>query len=172
MENKIKSGRSIDVVLSIKPLNFIKQVLSMFCTSNGHSITDFIRELVLDKELSAESLRNIKISMVVNVGSVHHTSGITGKMKLNLREGDSGSKVSFLSDIMYFPLGFIMYIDPSEGDKISGLDISDFIQYKFDEEVLIRMQVSVVESNTTFPGDFRTKSEIEMAYVEVEENEL
>ena len=128
MENKIKSGRSIDVVLSIKPLNFIKQVLSMFCTSNGHSITDFIRELVLDKELSAESLRNIKISMVVNVGSVHHTSGITGKMKLNLREGDSGSKVSFLSDIMYFPLGFIMYIEPSEGDKISGLDILSLIQ--------------------------------------------
>lgn len=172
MENRIKSGRTIDVALSIRPLNFIKQVLSMFCTSNGRPINGFVRELVLDKELSAESLRNIKISMVVNIGSVHHTSGVAGKMQLNFREGNSGSRVAILSDIMYFPLGFIMYIDPSDGDEIAGLDISKFIQYKFDEEVLIRMRISVVESNSIFPGDFRSRNEIEMGYDEVEENEL
>jgi len=135
----------------------------MFCTTNGKCPNDFIRELILNKDMAAKSLGNIKISMVVNVGSVHHTSGVVGKMHINLH-GESSNKVAILSDIMY--------IDSIDGDEIAGVDISNFIQYHFDEEVQIRMKIPVMESNSFFPGDFRTKNEIEMVYNEVKKTDL
>lgn len=103
IENKVKSGRFIDVALPIKSLNFLKQVLSMFCTSNGQPPNDLIKDLILNKELSAKSLGDIKIFMVANVGAVHHTSGAMMKMQFDMKAGNF-TGISDLSDIMYFRL--------------------------------------------------------------------
>lgn len=135
---------------NVKMSRFARQVLSMFC-STCPSITEeypIIRDILLNKKcadnlpfkIKAYLLRNTKISY-------------TGIMAMLIK--DVGIKT--VAQIDAFPFLFILELN-NQTDK-NGWDITKYLSLDIDDEVEEDIEVSLVEHNTMFPSDFRTKSQ-------------
>ena len=64
-------------------------------------------------------------------------------------------------------MGFALYIDLPDGYKPKGCEITEFSCFNYEEEVPCEITLPILENNTLFSGDYRTKEEIEKA---IEEN--
>ncbi|CAM4299951.1 Hypothetical gene [Listeria ivanovii subsp. ivanovii PAM 55] len=66
----------LTVVLKLKPLNFIKQVLTMFCSINGLALNanNDLRNLVLNKYSNRINKDNVRIYMYISGGSIYKTT--------------------------------------------------------------------------------------------------
>ncbi len=137
-------------VNNIKLSRFSRQVLSMFC-STCPSITErypFVKDILLNKKsasnlpfkIKAYLLRNTKISY-------------TGIMAMFIK--DIGIKT--VAQIDAFPFLFILELD-NQTDK-NGWDLTKYLSLDIDKEVEEDIEISLVEHNSMFPSDFRTKKQ-------------
>lgn len=180
------------------PLRFIKQVICMFCSVNNQEslraynmaeqeislqdnplvqmmieskkslyqaskLVDELRRFVLDKNASGLDSKKFKVCMYVTKSSLHKLNGLSSVMKIE------NNTFSISSEISTFPLGFILYFNPTEDLEYKGVDITNFANCNYDDIASVRMPVFVYEMNTWVPLDYRTKAEIQKGINEAED---
>lgn len=146
---------SATIRVTIRPLPIIKQIMTMFVDINGEHYGDSkIRDFLLDKESTNFSKKKHRIFCYIYSGSVEKCSPLIVKMDINTQ------KMIVVSEIASFPLGFCLYEDLLEDESPPGYEITYFTNYSFDEEADICMELPVLENNTMFAADYRTKEEI------------
>lgn len=78
-----------------------------------------------------------------------------------LRMGKFAYESIALSEITAYPLGFILYFDPTDTFDYNGVDITHFADCKFDDIADIQMPLCIYEMNDFFPTYYRSKEEIQ-----------
>ena len=168
----------------IYALRFIKQVLSMFCSINSSEslqqystiddnfdssiypqplkllcdsvkVFDDIRKFVLDKNAAGLDKEKIKLCMYLVNSGINKQNAIIAKMNIQKNE------ITIASEISSFPVGYILYLFPSDNQLYTGFDITSLADYKYDDLIYMEFPYKLYESNTIITDDFRTKEEIE-----------
>ena len=148
-------------VKGVYPLQFIKQVASMFCSVNNFDDERFValRQFVLDKEAVGLDKSKYKICMYFTrshfMKYVPMTAVLTGPAHGSNRFGHI-----LVSEITAYPLGFVLFINPSDTYEYEGFDITCFADWKYEARALIDFPLYILEVNDIFPTFYRTKEEI------------
>jgi len=151
-EGKI-SGKINLNLRDVYPLRIYKQILSMFCSSNGVKFTENhleIRNFILEKESRLHL--PVKIYAYLNIGILYKKTGVVGIAELKKRV------VGVYSEISFIPFGFVMEIR-SLG-KMKSTNIDFFKEFKYDDKTDIDLKLPLLESNSYLPLDYRSKEEI------------
>lgn len=170
---------------------FIKQIISMFCSVNDyhflagylnptkvedkiqHSplfqtlidaqkalydavfLFEELRAFVRNKDAVGLDKSKFKLCMYATNSDLLKTNGLS--TVINFTE----NSFLTLSEITVPPLGFLLYINPPNECKYTGIDITALSDYGYDEKVKIEFPFQVLDMNTYFPTDYRTKEQIE-----------
>lgn len=140
------------------PLRFIKQVLSMFCSINpaADERIEPLRSFVLDKNASNLDTTKYKLCMYFTESPLLKLNGLSVMVHLL----ENKIEAMAISEITAFPLGFLLYFDPTENWDYKGIDITSFAQVGYDEKKKATIPLLLFEVNSWISGDFRTKDEI------------
>lgn len=146
-------------IRNIHPLRFIKQVLSMFCSINNFEDEriDAIRRFVMDKDAVGLDKSKYKVCMYLTRSTLMKYAPLS--VVLRMRETTCESMA--LSEITAYPLGFVLYFDPTDTFHYDGLDITHFADCGFDDVTDIQMPFCIYEMNDIFPTYYRSKEEIQ-----------
>lgn len=144
------------------PLRVIKQITTMFLSTNGIDFRDKCPELV---EFVLNRNRKylppkFRFFIFYNLSSRLRSSGITTAIK-DIRFGN----IYVFSEITYPPFGYILTID-SEPTEKDFEEISHFANYEYNEFKIQNLQIPVFHIFTWMPGDYRTKEEVLKTYQE------
>lgn len=145
---------------TFRPLPVLKQIVSMFCSlhqiDENNELFDLLRAFVLDKTARNFPKDRIRIGMYLFGGGTLRQAPITAIVKCQ----EDGNRIEVLSEIVTYPMGYIMYFDPDKNLKMPCADITEFCDTNFEEECKVQIQLPVYECNIPFPADFRSKSEL------------
>lgn len=151
-----KGGKYINVDIErVKILNIIKEILAMFASTVSAGCFDKntqLRRLILDKEYNKIDLSKYRIGAYLIKEPKRAFSGINA-----LGVKGQGIRVVAMMDV--YPLGFTLDFNPN----INGIetDLTDLInQTEYNKEYDLSMSLPILERNTLFPTDYRTKEEI------------
>ena len=65
-----------------------------------------------------------------------------------------------MSESASYPLGFVLYFNPTDTWDYAGVDITGCADFKYDDLTNAEISFQLVEINDIFPEFFRTKEEI------------
>lgn len=145
-------------IRDIHPLRLVKQVLSMFCSVNNFDDKriNVLREFVLDKNIVGLDKSKYKLCMYLTKSNLMKYAPLS----VILRAGETGCESMALSEITAYPLGFVLYFNPTDTFHYDGLDITHFADCKYDDVANIEMPFYIYEMNDFFPTFYRSKEEI------------
>ena len=137
------------------PLSIVKHIITMFFSVNSNTFRKFHPELVsfiLNKQERNLSPK-YRIYVYYNLSSLMrfhgaHVSGDIFKGKLRT-----------FSEITYPPFGYVMTFNSEPPDE-RLFDITHFAKYEYGKFVVLNLRLPVMEINTPYPGDYRSKKEI------------
>ena len=158
----LKQGVTADTkgigIKDVYPLQFIKQVLSMFCSINNYddSRMDNLRRFVSDKKKTGIDKTKYRICMYFTQSNLMKYAPLS----VVLRATNNGYESMALSEITSYPFGFILYFDPVETWSYDGIDITDFANCQYIDKADIEIQLCIKEMNDYFPTFYRSKEEI------------
>ncbi|EAD8626478.1 TPA_asm: hypothetical protein GYO99_04630 [Listeria monocytogenes] len=126
----------LTVRLKLKPLNFIKQVLTMFCSIDGLALNanKDLRNLVLDKYSKTINKDNVRIFMYITKSSIFKTTSAL-----------IGSTLLLVDEISFAPFGFSLYSNYTSVEGMIGWDITDFFDYDYNQEEEMSITVPIME---------------------------
>ena len=152
-------------IREIHPLRFIKQVLSMFCSVNNFEDEriNIIRKLVSEKGAIGLDKSKYKVCMYLTKSKLMKYAPLS----VALRMRETKYEVVALTEITAYPIGFIVYFDPTDTVHYDGFDITHFADYNYDDTADIEMPFCIYEMNDIFPAYYRSKDEIKQC---IEEN--
>lgn len=137
------------------PLRIIKQVMSMFCSTNGEDfIDDELKTFLLNKEATGLDNQKYKITMYVTDCKDIKISGLISKYNIKT------NNFFVASEIVAYPFGFIMYLNPNDNIDFIGCDITWCADYKYNDCGTVDFHLPMYEINTALPLDFRSIDEI------------
>ncbi len=147
-------------IRDVYPLRFLKQVLSMFCSINNFedSRIDELRKFVLDKEKVGIDKEKYKIHMYFTESKMMKYAPLSVVMRMDEKSVESIA----VSEITAYPLGFILYFEPTDSWKYDGIDITDFADCQYGCLADIEVPLCIKEMNDIFPLYYRSKEEIEI----------
>jgi hypothetical protein len=138
----------------------LKQIVTMFCSTNGDSFTENhtgLKEYLLDQKSESYPEGIYIYTYLINrVGKLN--SGCQGV--LNLRT----NKTIVCSEILFWPLGYIMSFEKLESSDIKDAiltDITHWKDYPIDKRETETISLAKNYRLVMFPLDFRSKDEIE-----------
>lgn len=154
----IKTNENFNFVVNeIIPLNFVKQVITMFCSIVESLVKchPIFAELILDKYKKGIDIDKYRLGMFLIKDKRIAYNGIT-------IIGMSNGKRRCVASIDAYPLGFTLDINPIKDFEYNERDITHFLNdYEYNEKVNLEFSVPVLERNIIFPADYRKKEEIE-----------
>jgi len=158
----LKDQKPTACLFDIRPLRVLKQILCIFFSLNGTRFAtkhpDLV-QFVLDKE--KKGLRkDIQVFAYLNSSGMARTSGIAGKLNIET------SEITVMSDFAFFPLGYLMTFGSSAPND-NLFDVTTFSQYAYNDFKSLRIPLAHLPVVSHFPGDYRTKAEIQKT---IEEN--
>lgn len=161
LTNKINVNeiQAFDVQIeNMYPLRIIKQVLCMFASTMHPEFLDAnkeLREFILDKNSTNLDKTKYRISMYALKEDKTQWSGLNAMI--------TGNNIRTVAFMDLYPLGFIIELDPKEENFKYVQDITNFAtDYNYNFKGTLHMQLNILERNTLYPCDFRTKKEIEL----------
>lgn len=145
-------------IKDVHPLRFIKQILSFFCSINHFEDDriDILRKFVLDKDLVGLDKAQYKLCMYFTKGYFMKYAPLS----VILAKSENSYEAMAVSEITAYPLGFILYFNPTDTWAYEGIDITCFADCKYDTIANIEMGLCIKEMNDIFPGYYRSKDEI------------
>ncbi|WP_237212999.1 hypothetical protein [Falsiroseomonas oryziterrae] len=155
-----RSRGGVFVVASIRPLNVLKQILTMFCSANAPRFAatrDGLRRFLLNREARAvPGGVRVYLGLVDGENSrVLRQAGLTGRLTLG-----AANPILLVSEIVFPPFALIMTVD-SEFDDPRLVEISvPFGRFDYDQKAEVPLLLHAVPSTTYFPGDYRTTDEV------------
>lgn len=153
-------------VRDIHPLRFIKQVISLFCSINNapDNRMDALRRFVIDKEAVGLDKTKYKICMYFTRSTLMKYAPLSVVMRF----GETKCEFLALSEITAYPLGFVLYFDPTDTFHYHGLDITHFADCTYEDVAEIQMPFCIYEMNDIFPTFYRSQEEVKAC---VEQNQ-
>lgn len=158
VSKSIPEKHDVAVVKELFPLRFIKQVLSMFCSINNIDdprLPD-LREFVLEQRKVGLDKSKYKLCMYFTKSKYRKYAPLS----VVLRTIDNSPAPVVVSEITSYPLGFVLFFDPSDTLHYDGVDITGFADFGYDEKVSIGFPICILEMNDLFPTYYRTQEEI------------
>lgn len=151
-------------IRNIHPLRFVKQVLSMFCSINNFDDKriNTLRDFVLDKNAVGLDKSKYKLCLYLTKSNLMKYAPLS----VILRMGETGCEAMALSEITAYPLGFVLYFNPTDTFHYNGVDITHFADCKYDDVTDIEIPFCIYEMNDIFPTHYRSKEEIEQCIAE------
>lgn len=141
------------------PLAIIKQVIAMFCDINSEGfVEEGITSFLLDKESQIFDSKRYRIFMHIHSGSIERMNGFSAS--INMKPDSSEMLALSLSEISVFPVGFTMYEDLPNNYMPEGVEITNFLNWKYNDQCIVELAIPKLECNTLFPGDYRKKEAI------------
>ncbi len=153
--NKIKCGllnidqvKSLNHMLQIecklKPLNFIKEVIAMFCSLLPNETVDIykFREFVLDRNEKEFANNDFELYMYLSVtkNGILRFSSPSATCEFGNREQ------FFCSEISAPPFGFIMSFNPEKEIKLPS--IKNMCSYNIDDEIEFKFSLPLLKPIT------------------------
>ena len=140
------------------PLRFIKQVLSMFCSTMRPDDPQMeeIRKFVLNKEATGLNKKKYKLCLYFTESTVMKHSGLTVVLRGDLQHLESMA----MAEITAYPLGFILYFNPTDTWEYKGTDITECADFAYDEKADVVFPWTIKEMNDIYPETFRSRDEI------------
>ncbi len=149
-------------VYKMHPLQFFKQIISMFVSTFDASFLDAhtdIREYLLNRYSTDFPYNDIKIGMYIQKNPVISWTGI------NAVGNTKGLMIVASLDVA--PLGFVMFFNNTKEMPKELADITELgYKYQYDDVISCDFVFSLLERNIHYPLDFRTKEEILEAYAQ------
>lgn len=146
-------------IRKVYPLRFIKQVISMFCSINNFQDErmDDLRDFVLNKTAIGLAKTKYKICMYFTTSPLMKYAPLSVVIKM-----DNGTwKSMAVSEITAYPLGFILYFNPTDNWEYDGIDITYYADYSYDDLADIEIPLCIKEMNDLLPTFYRSKEEIQ-----------
>lgn len=147
------------VTIKIKdfyPLRVAKQILVMFCSINSPGVItgkDNLKELLLNKETYGVDIKKYALGIYVNASNLGKYIGLAGL--LNLENGES----TYLSELSTIPFGYIFQLGQFKQNVYC--DISGFLNFDYNDKFPeLEITLPVYDSNTPFPGDYRSRGQV------------
>lgn len=139
----------------VYPLRIFKGIMTMFCDINyGCMGDDSLRDFILDRESTDFDHEKYSVYLYLTKSTTRRIQGISAMHVANIG-------LLCLTEISSFPVGLILYIDKPKDYKPQGLLLNDFARAKYDEACAVDfIGLPLLEVNSHFPADFRTKQEI------------
>lgn len=154
---KEKEGKEIKTLIPfkvrIKPLNVVKQLITMFLSIDStKSVLNIpkLQKFIQDKN-SQEFPENIRIFMYCTLSPYKRLSGFSIGRFSNF-EGTSK-----LSEINFQPFGYILGIDEVK-PNLPYSEITPFLEYEYDEECNIEVHLPYLKVKTPFIGEYQNVS--------------
>jgi len=151
-----KGNPTLTYLYKLKPLNILKQIITMFFSINGPGFGDRHPELI--KFILNKKEKNLNPSIrffcYFNIKGIFRSAGISGIVDVNTQ------KIILLSEINYPPFGYVMTIDSEAPDRRLA-EITHFSTYSYDELSIQYIKFPVLQTHLFYPGDYRSKDEIE-----------
>lgn len=72
----------------------------------------------------------------------------------------SGCESTVVSEITAYPLGFILYFNPTDRWEYDGVDITYYADCNYDDLADIEVPLCIKEMNDVFPTFYRSREEI------------
>ena len=164
------TGVSIDNVF---PLQFAKQVLSMFCSINNveDCRIEELRRFVCDKEATGLDKQKYKLCLYFTKSKLKKYAPLSAIIK----QSSQGIESILVSELTAYPLGFLLYFDSKNDQEFDGIDISEFFDMSYSASGTVCLPLCIKEVNDLLPTLYRSRDEIRACIIEsekrVEENE-
>ena len=161
LKTGVKANETLHCKIEMKPLAFIKQVLSMFCSINRDiSNLSEIKQFVLDKDKMGLPKNEFRLGMYLSTGGL---TRVVPHSTMLLEEDEKRVKSLNVTEISSFPMGFVLFFGNSEGRLDDFLDITMFSEIPYEKSCVVELDIPVYDINTMFPLDYRTKEEINIS---------
>jgi hypothetical protein len=153
---EIEDSTNFESQIKFHPLRFIKQVLSMFCSTTPNLSVEYpkIRSLILNKD-EVCSDPDFKISMYLLKNSIYLS---TGKMVMLYGVEDKIFN-RIISEMDIYPFGFVLDYNKNISDH-RFCDITSFLNYRYEDEATMQIVLPIYSKYSPIALDFRTKDEI------------
>ena len=161
VKEKPQPNMGVSFTIEMRPLNFIKQVLSLFCSINKYPLNKNISDFILQKESNEFIYDEYILSMFLYIGSFQKFLGTSALCSLP-DKGDDKLKAIFVSEICTYPLGFCLYKRSEDLKDIIGTDITYFTNYSIDESSEVEISLPVLTSNSFLPQDYRLRNQFKI----------
>jgi len=138
------------------PLRILKQIITMFFSVNGSEFGDANPDLVrfvLNRELYNLSPK-YRFFVYYNISGRFRSAGVSAIVNIDT------SKIYTLSELNFPPYGYMMTFDSAPPES-RLFEITYFSKYRYNDHVVKAMKLPVLPTYLWFPGDYRTKEEIE-----------
>jgi hypothetical protein len=145
------------------PLRVVKQIVAMFCSLRGPELVEQhpdIKPFLLDRERNGMP-SGMRIFVHHAVGKVSRGIGFAAKLDLNT------GTTTVMSELVFPPFGYLMtYGGDDPPDPSAVVEITSFADHHYDDCKALAMTLAVVPTFSPFPGDYRTKEELEATAAE------
>ena len=141
--NHTKGTRFIEGTYIIKPLNVLKQVLVMFMSADKADV------LLSDKELR-NFLLNTDYQILPNRWKIFLYSNLSNRYRMMgyCVSTDNKLKIQRWAEINFKPFGYLL-ADNSDPAQENMLDITNFCNYQYNEQVKISLRTPYLEINSS-----------------------
>jgi hypothetical protein len=153
-----RSGGTLSLAYpyTIYSLRVLKQVLTMFCSACGPSLSVRFPELpkfILQKtdQYMPHGLRVYAYLLDAFNSVGHRQAGMTGVLK--------GRQQHVFAEVAFAPFGFVLTGDPMPIHP-DLLDITFLSHSRYHEREHLFLKLPVLPINTWLPGDYRTKEQV------------
>lgn len=150
--------------VNVYPLRFIKQIITMFFSINPEGFSKIhpdLKEFVLKRDSKLDN-KKYAIYMFFMLGTIVKYIGTMGVLQIKKKH----TVTRVVSELSAPPFGFVLEIDPKPDNVLGNYDIIGLAkEYAFYDKTDIHVKVPVLESNTEFPLDFRSRQEIFNTYM-------
>jgi hypothetical protein len=157
------NGYTLALPYQIRPLRVLKQIVCMFASACGPTLTRNHPELtkfVLDR-WAVHLPRDIKVfAFMMHPSSwMARQTGITSVLDAS----QGGALIQNFSELSFPPLGYFLTLGGSPPDR-GTTDITFFADHALDQKREIHLPLPMRGIYSPFPGDFRSPSELQAAF--------
>lgn len=150
----------------IYPLRIIKQILTMFFSINSPGLSEAhpeLRAFILNKEKKGFP-EEFNLYIYLARGSIARYIGKAAILK-GIISGPIGHLV--VSELSFPPFGSVLQFDSQKSDYNLGLLKINFFGNHFScyDKTTVTLEMPVLECNTYFPCDYRTKDQVLEDYI-------
>lgn len=138
------------------PLRILKQIITMFFSVNGPGFGDAnpaLVKFVLNRDEYNLSPK-YRFFVYYNTSGRFRYAGVSAMV--NVYTG----KLWTLSEINFPPYGYVLTFDSGPPDS-RLFEITHFSKYRYNDHAVKALRLPVLPTHMWFPGDYRTKEEIE-----------
>lgn len=152
---------SMHLPFFIFPLRIIKQIITMFFSINGESFRkanpDLVKFVLDPYEVYLPP--KYKVYCYLHTEGVARYTGVSAKGSFS--ETLSFNKPLLLSELSFPPFGYLLVFDNDEPPDNRLYDITWFSRFQYNDFKDVFLRFHRLPTHLVFPGDYRTKEEIQ-----------